>query len=177
MGISHSSRYTKVLKSLEKQWGNITLMETRPIYDALVRLAQDFSMRYPLIDGQGNFGSIDGDSAAAMRYCLTGDTLILTNKGIIPIEKISNKKEAKINLKVINYQGKKVKANRFFDSGKHPITKITTKQGYELKGSFNHPILCWGLNDFGFPNLQWKLLQEITLNDYVIIKQEFFFFQ
>ena len=38
------------------------------IYDALVRLAQDFSIRYPLIDGQGNFGNIDGDSAAAMRY-------------------------------------------------------------------------------------------------------------
>ena len=38
------------------------------IYDALVRLAQPFAMRYPLVDGQGNFGSIDGDSAAAMRY-------------------------------------------------------------------------------------------------------------
>ena len=38
------------------------------LYDAMVRLAQDFSMRYPLVDGQGNFGSVDGDSAAAMRY-------------------------------------------------------------------------------------------------------------
>src|SRR5690606_34334901 len=38
------------------------------IYDALVRLAQSFSMRYPLVDGQGNFGNIDGDNAAAMRY-------------------------------------------------------------------------------------------------------------
>lgn len=38
------------------------------IYDAMVRLAQPFSLRYPLVDGQGNFGSIDGDSAAAMRY-------------------------------------------------------------------------------------------------------------
>ncbi len=38
------------------------------IYDALVRMAQDFSLRYPLIDGQGNFGSVDGDAAAAMRY-------------------------------------------------------------------------------------------------------------
>ena len=38
------------------------------VYEALVRLAQDFAMRYPLVDGQGNFGSIDGDSAAAMRY-------------------------------------------------------------------------------------------------------------
>src|SRR6476660_3971770 len=41
------------------------------IYDALVRLAQDFSSRYPLIDGQGNFGNIDGDGAAAMRYTET----------------------------------------------------------------------------------------------------------
>src|SRR5919199_2338703 len=39
-----------------------------PIYEALVRMAQDFSLRYPLIDGQGNFGSIDGDPPAAMRY-------------------------------------------------------------------------------------------------------------
>ena len=40
----------------------------RPVYDAIVRMAQEFSMRYPLIDGQGNFGSVDGDPAAAMRY-------------------------------------------------------------------------------------------------------------
>jgi DNA gyrase subunit A len=39
-----------------------------PVYDTIVRLAQDFSMRYPLVDGQGNFGSVDGDAAAAMRY-------------------------------------------------------------------------------------------------------------
>ena len=38
------------------------------VYDALVRLAQDFAVRYPLVDGQGNFGNIDGDNAAAMRY-------------------------------------------------------------------------------------------------------------
>lgn len=38
------------------------------VYDSMVRMAQDFSLRYPLIDGQGNFGSMDGDNAAAMRY-------------------------------------------------------------------------------------------------------------
>ena len=38
------------------------------VYDAMVRLAQDFSLRYPLVDGQGNFGNIDGDNAAAYRY-------------------------------------------------------------------------------------------------------------
>ena len=42
------------------------------VYDALVRLAQDFAQRYPLIDGQGNFGNIDGDNAAAMRYTEIG---------------------------------------------------------------------------------------------------------
>src|SRR3990167_7859206 len=42
-----------------------------PVYEALVRMAQDFSMRYPTIDGQGNFGSVDGDPPAAMRYTET----------------------------------------------------------------------------------------------------------
>ena len=43
-------------------------MVTTAIYDAMVRMAQDWSLRYHLVDGQGNFGSVDGDSAAAMRY-------------------------------------------------------------------------------------------------------------
>src|SRR3989454_2818424 len=46
------------------------------VYDALVRLAQDFAVRYPLIDGQGNFGNIDGDNAAAMRYTEARLTLV-----------------------------------------------------------------------------------------------------
>ena len=54
------------------------------IYDALVRLAQDFSQRYPLVDGQGNFGNIDGDSAAAMRYteCKLTPAAVLLMEGI-----------------------------------------------------------------------------------------------
>ena len=54
------------------------------IYDALVRLAQDFAQRYPLIDGQGNFGNIDGDSAAAMRYteCRLTEAAALLMDGI-----------------------------------------------------------------------------------------------
>src|SRR6202167_5134473 len=54
------------------------------VYDALVRLAQDFAQRYPLIDGQGNFGNIDGDNAAAMRYteCKLTDAAQLLLEGI-----------------------------------------------------------------------------------------------
>jgi len=68
MGLSHSSRYSKSAKVVGETMGKYHPHGDMAIYDALVRLAQDFSMRYPLIDGQGNFGSIDGDSAAAMRY-------------------------------------------------------------------------------------------------------------
>src|SRR5213596_4218492 len=48
------------------------------IYDTLVRMAQPFSLRYPLVDGQGDFGSVDDDPPAAMRYCVSGDTRIAT---------------------------------------------------------------------------------------------------
>ena len=55
------------------------------IYDTLVRLAQPWSLRYPLIDGQGNFGSPGNDPAAAMRYCVVGDTEVWTPDGHVPI--------------------------------------------------------------------------------------------
>src|SRR5438067_3713853 len=60
-----------------------------PVYDTLVRLAQDFSMRYPLVDGQGNFGSIDDDPAAAMRYCVTGETRVATPTGTVRIDQLA----------------------------------------------------------------------------------------
>jgi DNA gyrase subunit A len=68
MGLSHSSHYTKTAKVVGEVLGKFHPHGDMAIYDALVRLAQDFSMRYCLIDGQGNFGSIDGDPPAAMRY-------------------------------------------------------------------------------------------------------------
>src|SRR3990167_7391427 len=142
------------------------------VYDAMARMAQDFSLRYPLIDGQGNWGSTE-DSQAAMRYCLVGDTSVLTNKGLIPIEKISHKKEGTINFQILSYQGKQIKASKFFNSGKHKIIEIMTEQGYKLKGSYNHPVLCWGLNDFGFPTLKWKLFKDISTDDYVILNRNF----
>src|SRR2546430_8948270 len=53
------------------------------IYDALVRLPQPFSMRYPLVDRQGNFGNIDDYPAAAMRYCRVGETPVSTAEGTV----------------------------------------------------------------------------------------------
>jgi DNA gyrase subunit A len=68
MGLSSSRGYRKCAKIVGEVMGNFHPHGDASIYDTLVRLAQDFNMRYPLVDGQGNFGSIDGDPAAAMRY-------------------------------------------------------------------------------------------------------------
>src|SRR5512141_2487020 len=68
MGLTHASAYKKSARIVGDVLGKYHPHGDTAVYDALVRLAQDFSMRYPLVDGQGNFGSVDGDSAAAMRY-------------------------------------------------------------------------------------------------------------
>jgi DNA gyrase subunit A len=68
MGLSATSSFRKCAAIVGEVMGKYHPHGDSALYDALVRLAQDFSMRYPLVDGQGNFGSIDGDSAAAMRY-------------------------------------------------------------------------------------------------------------
>src|SRR5690349_4007936 len=60
--------FKKSAKVVGDVMGNFHPHGDQAIYDAMVRLAQDFAQRYPLIDGQGNFGNIDGDNAAAMRY-------------------------------------------------------------------------------------------------------------
>ena len=68
LSLHHTSKYKKSATVVGEVMGKYHPHGDVPIYDAMVRLAQDFSMRYPLIDGQGNFGSIDGDPPAAMRY-------------------------------------------------------------------------------------------------------------
>jgi len=68
MGLSAGSAFRKCAAIVGEVMGKYHPHGDVALYDALVRLAQDFSMRYPLIDGQGNFGSVDGDAAAAMRY-------------------------------------------------------------------------------------------------------------
>ncbi|RME70758.1 MAG: DNA gyrase subunit A, partial [Chloroflexi bacterium] len=68
MGIRHNTPYKKSARIVGEVLGKYHPHGDSAVYDAMVRMAQDFAMRYPLIDGQGNFGSVDGDSAAAMRY-------------------------------------------------------------------------------------------------------------
>src|SRR5262245_3045571 len=68
LGLTSTRPYRKCAKIVGEVLGKYHPHGDTPVYDALVRMAQDFNMRYPLVDGQGNFGSIDGDMPAAMRY-------------------------------------------------------------------------------------------------------------
>ncbi|HLH33439.1 MAG TPA: DNA gyrase subunit A [Alloacidobacterium sp.] len=68
MGLQYNKKYTKCAKVVGHVMGNYHPHGDSAIYDTMVRMAQPFSMRYVLIDGQGNFGSVDGDMPAAMRY-------------------------------------------------------------------------------------------------------------
>src|SRR5215831_10383559 len=68
MGLQYNKKHTKCAKVVGQAMGLYHPHGDSAIYDTLVRMAQDFSLRYPLIDGQGNFGSVDNDPPAAMRY-------------------------------------------------------------------------------------------------------------
>jgi DNA gyrase subunit A len=142
------------------------------IYDALVRLAQPFSMRYPLVDGQGYFGSVDGDPAGAMRYCTTGDTRVATPDGTMRIDDIvadaEPESDNEIGLDVLDRVGRSARARKLFHSGEHPTLKLRTRAGFELTGTLNHPVLCL-VDMVGVPLLMWKLLSEISAGDRVLL--------
>ncbi len=68
LGMLHNRGYKKSARIVGEVLGKYHPHGDSAVYDTIVRMVQDFSLRYPLVDGQGNFGSVDGDSAAAMRY-------------------------------------------------------------------------------------------------------------
>ncbi|WP_433530590.1 intein-containing DNA gyrase subunit A [Micromonospora sp. CA-263727] len=144
------------------------------IYDALVRMAQPWSLRYPLVDGNGNFGSPGNDPAAAMRYCITANARIRTVGGSVRIGDVVPgavpSSETDIDLKVRDRNGDLVRASAFFHSGEHPTLRLRTREGYELTGTHNHPVLCL-VDVAGVPTLLWKLLAEISPGDRVVLQR------
>ncbi|OGX60572.1 MAG: DNA gyrase subunit A [Omnitrophica WOR_2 bacterium RIFOXYC2_FULL_45_15] len=89
LGSEHHKPYKKSARIVGEILGKYHPHGDVAVYDTLVRMAQDFSLRYPLVDGQGNFGSVDGDSAAAMRYtearlsAIAGEMLEDIDKGTV----------------------------------------------------------------------------------------------
>ena len=134
------------------------------VYDTMVRLAQPWVMRYPLVDGQGNFGSVDGDPAAAYRYCVTGDTRVRLANGasvrIADMAPLQPNTEADIDLWVLDKDGEPVKADRVFHSGTHPTKRVTVDGGFQIRGSHNHPVLCLVPVE-NVPMLEWRRLDQL----------------
>jgi DNA gyrase subunit A len=143
-------------------------------YEALVRLAQDFSLQTPLIDGQGNFGSLD-DGAAAMRYCVVGTTRVQledgTTRRIDSLGDVAENSEIDVHVKLLDWRGEPVCASKLFHSGTHPTRRLTLSSGALLRGTFNHPVLCLEA-PAGVPMLLWKLLSEIQPGDCVAVRPQ-----
>ena len=139
--------YVKCARVVGDVMGNYHPHGDSSIYDALVRMGQPWSLRYPLIDGNGNFGSPGNDPPAAMRYCVTGETLVrLADDSEVRIDSLvpdaAPSSETELDLKVTGLLGDPVRATAFFHSGSHPTVRIRTTDGAELTGTRNHPVLC-----------------------------------
>lgn len=173
LGLIPEKNYRKCARIVGDTLGKYHPHGDTSVYDALVRMAQDFKMGATLVDGHGNFGSVDGDSAAAMRYCLTGDTLISTNNGLLKIKDIIKDSELSseydIDLLVKSLGHKTNKVVKFFNSGIHPVKEVITELGYSIKGSYNHPVLTLTVDEGGKPIFYWKTIDNIKEGDYLVI--------
>ncbi len=159
LNLNHRASYKKSARIVGDVIGKYHPHGDNAVYDALVRMAQNFSMRVPLIDGQGNFGSIDGDNAAAMRYCVIGDTRVKSEKGLIKIKDIvkdsSPNSDNDVDLRVLSMNGKRVSASKFFNSGIHDIYTLETEEGFQIEGSGNHPILVLSKGGVSKKEYEW----------------------
>ncbi len=174
LGLQPTRAYAKCAKIVGEVMGNYHPHGDSAIYDTLVRMAQDFSLRYMLVDGQGNFGSVDDDPAAAMRYCVAGDTRVATACGTARIDALAAgmapESDRPVDLEVLDRRGRPVHASMLFHSGDHPTLRLRTTDGYELTGTHNHPVLCL-VDMVGVPLLMWKLLDEIEPGDRVLLNR------
>jgi DNA gyrase subunit A len=174
-GLRPERSHVKCSRIVGDVMGNYHPHGDSAIYDALVRLAQSWSMRYPLIDGQGNFGSPGNDPQAAMRYCVDAETRVKLADGssvriadVVPDAKPNS--DNPIDLKVMDRNGDPVRATMLFHSGEHPTLRLTTNEGFTLTGTHNHPVLCL-VNVLGVPTLLWKLLEEIGPGDRLVMQR------
>lgn len=175
-GFRPDRSHAKSARSVAETMGNYHPHGDASIYDTLVRMAQPWSLRYPLVDGQGNFGSPGNDPPAAMRYCVTADTLVSLPEGksvriadVVPGALPHS--DNTIELKVLGRHGTAAIADRLFHSGDHQTYTVRTSEGHEVTGTPNHPLLCL-VDVAGVPTLLWKLIEEIGPGDVVALNAE-----
>src|SRR3954465_13186059 len=174
-GFRPDRSYVKCARVVGEVMGNYHPHGDSAIYDTLVRLAQPWSLRYPLVQGQGNFGSPGNDPAAAMRYCVVGDTLVrLADGSSARIADLAPgagpNSDTEVDLKVKDRSGRPVTASKVFHSGRHRTLRLRTREGFEVTGTHNHPVLTLR-SVGGVPTLLWSLLDEVTAGDRVVLSR------
>lgn len=169
LNLTPGAQHRKSAKIAGDTSGNYHPHGEAVVYPTMVRMAQPFSLRYPLVDGQGNFGSIDGDPPAAMRYCVTADTLVVTGNGLVPMGDISQDGGEDVQINVLSHGGVTHTASKWFDSGVHPTLRVQTRHGYQVTGTDNHPLLTCRADDSGRPSFHWKTLGELAAGDVLVV--------
>ncbi|HEV8634968.1 MAG TPA: DNA gyrase subunit A, partial [Chloroflexota bacterium] len=169
LGLRPTTPYKKSARIVGEVLGKYHPHSDAPVYETMVRLAQDFSMRCPLVDGQGNFGSVDGDPPAAMRYCLTSEALVVTDRGLERIDRLSSTGEEDVAVRVLSVHGRVNTASKWFDCGAFPTRRVTTRRGYEVTGTTNHPLLVCVPGPDGRALLVWKTIDRIVPGDWLVL--------
>jgi len=145
LGLDYNKQHRKSAKVVGDTMARFHTHGDSSIYGAMVHMSKEWVYNYPLVDKHGNLGSIEGDGPAAMRYCVTGDTLINTDKGLIRIDEIvpntKRNSDNRISIKVKSIGGKINYATMLFNSSYQKIFHIILKNGMDIKVSGNHPIL------------------------------------
>lgn len=174
MGLSSKAPFKKSARVVGDVLGKYHPHGDSSIYGAMVRLAQDFNMRYPLVDGHGNFGSVDGDEPAALRYCLGTNSLVNTDKGLVSIGELAGTEtelntDNKIDIKVDSMNNKINTSKVLFNSGINKIYEVKTEAGFSVKATSNHPLLTLTINENQKPIFAWKTVENLKEGDYAII--------
>lgn len=174
MGLSSRAPFKKSARVVGDVLGKYHPHGDSSIYGAMVRLAQDFNMRYPLVDGHGNFGSVDGDEPAALRYCLNRYSLVNTNKGLVSIGELTGTEtelntDNKIDIKVDSMNNKVNTSKVLFNSGIHKIYEVKTEAGFSVKATSNHPLLTLTTDENKKPLFVWKTVENLKEGDYAVI--------
>lgn len=171
MRLNFETKAVKSAKIIGSVLGSYHPHGDQSVYDAMVRQTQNFVMRYPLVHGEGNFGSRDGDSAAAMRYCFTADTRISTSLGLLKIVDIPEilgleyKDTQEIKLPVSSIKKEEI-ASKWLFSGVQDVYRIETEHGYSVKCTINEPFYVLDEN----MDHEWKTVSDLNVGNRVAIK-------
>jgi DNA gyrase subunit A len=176
-GNHHDKGYRKSARMVGDVMGKYHPHGDSSIYDAAVRMAQPFSMNELLIDGQGNFGSIDGDSPAAMRYCFAPGTRVMTEKGLVKIENIPSffgftgeslkttpGATVNLNLNCESIDGLR-KTTHWINSGIQKVIKVIAEDGTDVICTPNEPFLVLDES----MNVEWKTAGKLNKGDVLCI--------